>query len=118
MSEQTSHVLVFVFTETVLLFLLSVCEYMLIADRLRRYAKDYTALRNCGMSKNGFCCVQSIQILIIVFVNMLTAVPLAQILVNAIVDRYKSRISALSWIGKLDGLAELPACLKRQLICQ
>ncbi len=99
--------LVFSLSEIFLLVLLSVCEYMLIADRLKRFDKDYSALRNCGMSKKGFWGVQSIQILVLLFISVLTALPLAQVLVNAIVGRYNSRIADFYWIKNIEGLVGL-----------
>lgn len=107
MSEKFSDVLVFVLAELFLLLLLSVCEYMLIADRLKRFDKDYSALRNCGISKHGFCSVQSIQTMVLLSVSVLTAVPLALLLVNGIVSRYQSRLSDFDWIKEIDVLSGL-----------
>ena len=52
-SDETEAAAVFMIFEAVLLLILSVCNYMVMADRFKRHSREYSALRECGLSE-GF----------------------------------------------------------------
>ena len=49
-SDATDAIAVFVIFEAVLLLILTACGYMVMMDRFKRHSREYSALRECGLS--------------------------------------------------------------------
>lgn len=103
-ADKSAAALVFMIAAAVIILLLDVCGYMVMTDRFKRRSREYSALRNCGMSEGGFCAVQIIQTLIILSADLTCAIPLALAAVWVIAGRYNRRISGYEWIYEIDWL--------------
>lgn len=103
-SDETEAIAFFVIFEAVLLLILTACGYMVMMDRFKRHSREYSTLRECGLSEGGFFAVQSIQVLILLILVSITAIPAALKVVSVIVSKYNLRICEYDWLDHNDVL--------------